>query len=159
MLYHIACCQLCNVWYNTRLRQQVVGPCVLVEALTSMLTPGCESRCHQLPGRCTNTSSKPHSCLCSHPSRAPQALLPLLERVRQVAESDPQLRQELQPLLLRVEQVLRDCHTSMQKWNKPTGASGVSLPAALSGLPWLECITLMPCMHTCSHEQAPASSA
>jgi hypothetical protein len=61
-----------------------------------------------------------------------QALLPLLERVHEVAESDPQLRQELQPLLLRVEQVLRDCHSSMHKWNKGTGANGVGLPAALA---------------------------
>jgi hypothetical protein len=58
---------------------------------------------------------------------SPQALLPLLERVRELAQSDQsdlRLGQDLQPLLRRVELVLHDCHTSMQQWNKPR-ATGV----------------------------------
>lgn len=55
-----------------------------------------------------------------------QTLLPLLERVRELSESNPRLRQDLQPLLQRVDRVLHDCHTCMQQWNKHTGASGVS---------------------------------
>jgi hypothetical protein len=46
--------------------------------------------------------------------------------VRQLSESNPRLRQDLQPLLQRVDRVLHDCHTCMQQWNKHTGASGVS---------------------------------
>ncbi len=44
--------------------------------------------------------------------------------MRELAQCDPRLGQDLQPLLRRVELVLHDCHASMQEWNKP-GATGV----------------------------------
>jgi hypothetical protein len=72
-----------------------------------------------------------------------QALLPLLERVRELAQSDPRLGQDLQPLLQCVELVLRDCHTCMQEWNKP-GATGVRGPRQLTASH-----TCLAVMHQC----------
>jgi hypothetical protein len=47
-----------------------------------------------------------------------------LERVRELAQSNPRLGQDLQPLLRHVELVLHDCQSSMKEWNK-TGATRV----------------------------------
>lgn len=53
-------------------------------------------------------------------------MLPLLEAVQKICQTDPRRRQELQQLLQEVNEVLRACYVAMDKWTKPSGVTGVS---------------------------------
>lgn len=52
-------------------------------------------------------------------------MMPMLQRVKQIYESDPQRRPDLQKLLQDVWQVVGDCNEAIRKWSEPSGVSGV----------------------------------